>query len=136
MFYLEILMAKAKYGRTYLKLSDTSRDSLLKHFPPKFSKVFAEHITLEYGLLSETDYQFSSVSVIGYQCTSYLEVLVVAIDGNYTRHFDKGILHITLSAEPGISPVCSNYVLNAKHYEPHQPELVLDVEFQTKLFNF
>ena len=92
------------------------------------------HITLEYGNLSDTDYLFSKVSVVGYQSTSYLEVLVVAIDNDCTRPFDKEILHITLSTDSGISPVCSNYVLSAKLFES-KPELELDVEFQTKLFN-
>ena len=127
-------MAKSKYGRAFLKLTKKSREELLKHYPPRFSQVLAEHITLEYGNLSDTEYLFSKVSVVGYQSTSYLEVLVVAIDNDCTRHFDKELLHITLSTDSGISPVCSNYVLSAKLFES-KPELELDVEFQTKLFN-
>ena len=123
------------FGRAFLKLTDQSRDKLLLHYPPRFSEVFAEHITLEFGTLSDTDYRFSKVSVVGYQSTSYIEVLVVAIDGNYTRPSDNGILHITHSAKPGINPVCSNYVLTASLFESEQPELELDVEFQRKLFN-
>ncbi|WP_338455114.1 hypothetical protein [uncultured Alteromonas sp.] len=126
----------AKFGRAFLKLTDSSREKLLKLYPPRFSAVLAEHITLEHGSLTDTDYQFSKVSVVGYQSTSYLDVLVVAIDGSCIRPFDKGVLHITLSTQPGIAPACSNYVLSVKQYEKTESNLELDVEFQTKIYNF
>lgn len=124
-----------KYGRIFLELSDSSREELLKHFPPRFSEVLAKHISLKHGLLSDHEYRFENVVVIGYQFTSYLDVLVVEVDGNCTRLTDKKLLHITLSTKPGIAPVCSNDVLSEMLFQPCDLRLALDVELQVKYFN-
>lgn len=125
----------ALYGRCYLKLSESSKAEVLKQFPPKFSVVYASHITLEHGLLSNTVYRYSDVSIVGYQSTAYLEVLVVALDGNCTRQSDKKLLHITLSTLPNVPPVCSIDVLSEMLYQPVKLDLQLDVTFQSTLFN-
>jgi hypothetical protein len=122
-------------GLKKLTLTDTSRDLLLSHFPPKFSSVHATHITIEFGDLSEQHYDLHDVKVIGYQATSYLEVLVVSINNAITRRQDKQILHITLSTLHGIPPVCSNDVLNELLYQPLTNALPLQVELQTITFN-
>lgn len=125
----------ALYGRSYLKLSESSRSEVLKLFPPKFSVVYATHITLEHGLLSDTEYRYSNVSIVGYQSTTYLEVLVVALDGKCTRPSDKQLLHITLSTLPNVPPVCSVDVLSEMLYQPSKLDLQLDVTFHTTPFN-
>jgi|GEM_PF-5086094 len=124
-----------KFGHLFLELTESSREKLLKHYPPKFSEVFAKHISLEHGLLSENEYQVSNVVVIGYQSTSYLDVLVVEIDGSCMRLSDKKLLHITLSAKPGIAPVCSNDVLTELLYQPSNQRLPLDIQLKAKYFN-
>jgi hypothetical protein len=124
-----------KFGRVFLELTEASRAKLLKHFPPKFSEVFAKHISLEHGLLSDHEYRFKNVVVTGYQSTSYLDVLVVEVDGSCMRFSDKQVLHITLSAKPGIAPVCSNDVLSELLYQPCDLRLPLDVTLQTQYFN-
>lgn len=122
-------------GLKKLTLTDSSREILLSHFPPKFPSVHATHITLEHGELSEQHYDLNNVSVIGYQSTSYLEVLVVSINDAITRQSDKQFLHITLSTLQDIPPVCSNDVLNELLFEPLISALPLQVELQTIQFN-
>ena len=123
------------YGIKKLTLTDSSKAMLLSHFPPKFTSVHATHITLEHGILSDQHYDLHNVNVIGYQSTSYLEVLVVTINDSCTRSSDKQILHITLSTLQGISPVCSNDVLNELLYQPITIALPLQVELQIINFN-
>lgn len=130
-FYVEINMK----GIKQLTLTDSSREILLSHFPPKFPSVHATHITLEHGELSEQHYDLDNVNVIGYQATSYLEVLVVSINNAITRQSDKQILHITLSTLRDIPPVCSNDVLNELLYQPLTNALPLQVKLQTINFN-
>lgn len=124
-----------KYGIKKLTLTPESRAVLLQQFPPHLENVAASHITLEHGRLSDTDFDaIEEVNVIGYQSTSYLEVLVVSINGSYNRPSDNGILHITLSTSPSVPPVCSNEVLAQKLFQPlcHLP---LQVESQVQYFN-
>jgi hypothetical protein len=85
-------------------------------------------------VLSDDELATDNICVVGYQSTSYLETLVVAIDGSYTRKSDNGILHITLSTAPSVSPVCSNEVLVQKLYQPVCP-IPISVTPETQLFN-
>ena len=55
-----------KFGHLFLELTESSREKLLKHYPPKFSEVFAKHISLEHGLLSENEAGYDSSSVFSY----------------------------------------------------------------------
>lgn len=123
-----------KFGIKKLNLTPESRAILLQHFPPHLEEVIASHITLEHGVLSDDELATDNICVVGYQSTSYLETLVVAIDGSYTRKSDNGILHITLSTAPSVSPVCSNEVLVQKLYQPVCP-IPISVTPETQLFN-
>lgn len=123
-----------KFGIKKLNLRPESRASLLNQFPPQFERVAASHITLEHGELSDEEFtNINEVCVIGYQSTSYLEVLVVSINGSYTRSSDNGILHITLSTASSVVPVCSNEVLTQKLFDP-LCRIPIDVTPQTQLF--
>lgn len=123
-----------KFGIKKLNLAPESRALLLQQFPPQLEKVTASHITLEHGVLSDEEIAIEDICVIGYQSTSYLETLVVAIDGSCTRNSDNGILHITLSTAPSIAPVCSNEVLLQKLFQPVCP-VPITVIPETQLFN-
>jgi hypothetical protein len=122
------------FGIKQLKLSNESIQAIQKNFPLKYEIVLCSHITLEFGRLSDTDYQPSNVAIIGYQETSYLQVLVVSIDGSTMRSSDKKILHITLSHKPGITPVTSNDVLENMLFEKVTP-LAITVSPDTVIFN-
>ena len=121
-------------GLQKLVLTQPARDKLLSLITPRHSVVHASHVTLEFGEITDHIDTFNDVKVIGYQTTSYLDVLVIAINGSYTRKFDKKILHITLSTSPGIPPVCSNDVLEEMLFQPIAC-IPLQVNLETVTFN-
>ncbi|HAQ48660.1 MAG TPA: hypothetical protein DCR37_06400 [Glaciecola sp.] len=125
-------MNDVKIGLKKLVLSKDSRDQLLSRFPPKFAPN-SKHVTLEFGPLSSNDDDVSSVTVVGYQSSSYLEVLVVEMNGSSTRRSDNKTLHITHSLKPGVPPVCSNDVLEEMLWHPISP---ITVEVTPKTVNF
>lgn len=102
-----------KYGLKKLVLSDASRKLVLTAFPPLYETTFGKHITLEHGPLSSQENQCGNVEIIGYQKSSYLEVLVVSLDGSCTRDSDK--------QKKGIPPVHSNDVLKEMLFEKISP---------------
>lgn len=105
-------------GYIAYNLTDKSRGEILANFPPKFSKVIAHHITLEFGV--EDSNPLPSIpqkaEVIGYACNDKIECLVVRVDNQTRRNSDGKLLHITLSHSPEAKPVMSN-------------ELLMDVEY-------
>jgi hypothetical protein len=99
-------------------LTDQSRNLLLGKFPPKFEKVFCDHITFATGHSDKNIVPESkNISVIGYKIDEGgLEVLVVSV-GSTTRRPDGSIFHITHSLNPHkFSPKDSN-VLLSKGYD-------------------
>lgn len=108
-------------GIKKLTLTKQSQEKLINSFPPKFL-VACSHVTMEFGKFTDLDItHIERISVIGYQSTSYLEVLVVSVEGTSVRNNDKSILHITHSLKPNVAPVCSNYVLNELLYHKINP---------------
>jgi hypothetical protein len=132
-FHLILEKAMQLFGLKKLVISQSSREKLLATFPPLYNAK-SEHITLEFGALNMSDIDLSGVEIVGYQKTSYLEVLVVSINGSITRSSDKQILHCTHSLKDGIAPVCSNDVLNELLYQPVNP-IKIEVLSETQYFN-
>jgi len=84
------------------KLSDASREELLKRFPPKYSDVKAGHVTLKFPAAPEDAIPPAprSARVIGYaDGGDGVEAVVVEIDGSIQRP-DGRTFHITLSVDP------------------------------------
>lgn len=87
-----------------------------------YSEVRAHHVTLAYPddqvIFAESWLPLGTalgdeVLVVGrgFSITEDVQALVVAISGSTTRPFDGGILHITVSKQPGIPSTQSNQVI-------------------------
>lgn len=113
-------------------LSDDSKAKLLELFVPKFDKIFAHHITTEFGENSKLPIIPKTIEVIGYSSNHGIEALVVSIDDNTYRP-DGSIYHITWSLNPSeYSPVDSNKLLCENGYTMLDTPTLIKVE--PKLF--
>lgn len=123
-------------------LSRESRALLLKRFPPKFSKVFCDHVTLEFNLtdakleeMKEMLLLNDEVKVTGYVSGENaqghgVECFTVTVGGEAQRK-DKSFYHVTLSVEPPAKPVNSNQLLlDVKGESQRKLHIVLDGEFK------
>ncbi|MBR6412039.1 MAG: hypothetical protein IKS41_02625 [Alphaproteobacteria bacterium] len=87
------------------QLAPEEQQRLLKEFPPRYSKVYADHVTVQFGganvaLPKPAD----QMEIIGRADDNHgLEALVVRINGNLKRE-DGKIYHITWSLNPDIAP--------------------------------
>lgn len=101
-------------------LSKKSRRDLLAVFPPKFSIVAADHVTVKFGIPKDTKKPHSAnIQVVGYASDDSLEAAVVAVNGR-TGRSDGSIYHVTLSYEPNRKAVQSNGLLG-NGWEPVDP---------------
>jgi len=97
-------------------LDEESRMMLLMKYPPKYSKVIAHHVTLEFGVPSDTPPpNYADVKLMGYTDSGDgLEALVVSVNGS-TKRPDGKIYHITWSLDPDkYSPKDSNDLLTSR----------------------
>ncbi len=98
---------------TAYTLTEESRTALLEVFPPKYEKVIAHHITVEFGVPQDAEPPpEAELRVIGEGDTGDgLQALVVSIDGS-TQRPDGKTYHITWSLDPEkYKPVDSNALL-------------------------
>ena len=100
------------------ELSESSRRELLARFPPKYSDVKADHITVKFPAVPEdaAPPPPDSVAIIGYADSGDgLEALAVEIDGVRERP-DGNAYHITLSLDPqrGKEPGHSSELLRSQ----------------------
>ena len=105
--------AKTAAPHTILALTPEARQLILKKFPPKFSDVKADHVTLEYGVPKDSPTPPpATVIVVGYASDDSLEALAVTVDGELKRP-DGKVYHITLSLDrsKGRTPVESAALL-------------------------
>lgn len=112
-----------KKGYIAYNLTESSRAKLLSEFPPKFSKVVAHHITVQFGVsnLEPLPVTPFKVEVIGYACNDQIECVVVRVDDKERRSSDGKLLHITLSHNEEAKPVMSNDLLMDQEYTPVSP---------------
>jgi hypothetical protein len=80
--------------------------------PPVHQNIFAEHITVQYGISDDTPLPFApkKVVIIGYAFNDKAQAFVVEIDGNVERPDGKPY-HITLSTAERVKPFYSNILL-------------------------
>lgn len=103
---------------------------LMLRYPPKYSKVLAHHVTVEFGVPSDTPSpNYCDVRLVGYSDSGDgLEALVVSVNGTRDRP-DGKIYHITWSLDPDkYAPKDSNDLL-ASHV--NRWTMVLPVELAT-----
>ncbi len=86
---------------TAYKLTDETRQFLLDKFPPKYSKVIAHHVTVDFGVPAGTELPpEAELRVVGEgDSGDGLQALVVSVNGS-TRRTDGKTYHITWSLEP------------------------------------
>ena len=109
-------------------LSEETRDALLERFPPKYEKVIAHHITVEFGVIADTPVPpEAEIKVVGYANNDEgLEALVVSVDGNQQRE-DGVYYHITWSLDPDeFKPVDSGDMIGYGNYT-----LILPIPIET-----
>jgi hypothetical protein len=104
------------------KLPQAEREMLLGHFPPKYDRLDADHVTLRPGATPETPLPREvEARVVGRADDGKsLECLVVELDGTTDRP-DGSTYHITWSLGPGRRAVQSNDVLRDLGWK-HIPE--------------
>jgi hypothetical protein len=98
---------------TAYALTSTARELLLDKFPPKYEKVLAHHVTVEFGVPADTNLPEDAVlKVIGEADSGDgLQALVVSVNGS-TRRPDGGTFHVTWSLDPEkYKPVDSNELI-------------------------
>ena len=94
------------------RLTESSREMLLKRFPPRYPDVIAHHITLSLGKGAP---EHATIKVIGYVTDGVgLEALLVSVNGSSVRGSDNTRYHITWSIDraAGYKPVHSNRVIS------------------------
>ena len=111
------------------KLVQDERDRLLEHFPPRYSKVIADHVTLRAGASKDTPLPRPvSAEIVGH-CDDgdSLECLVVALDGSTDRP-DGSTYHITWSLGPGRKAIESNDAIHRLGWRPLDRSIPVTLE--------
>ena len=125
----EIFKEDDKSIMVFLEVEESSRDNLLKHFPPKYHEVIAHHITYK-GPKNNIPTDKDNFEVVGYTDDGVgLEAVVVAINGDTTR-LDGNLYHITLSIDrsKGYKPVHSNDVIKETGFENISPPMRINIK--------
>jgi hypothetical protein len=111
---------KVRGGYQAFEISEASRATLARSFPPKFPEFIGHHVTYKFGVKSDQPLpEAREFRVVGYACDDQgIEALVVEVDGTITRP-DGRTYHITwsLDREAGFKPVMSNDLIQSKGYE-------------------
>jgi hypothetical protein len=94
------------------KLNGEQRQQLLERFPPRFSEVDADHVTLQAKVAADAPLPDRvTAAIVGRgEDGEGVEAMVVAIDGTTDRP-DGSTYHITWSLAPGRQARESNQVL-------------------------
>lgn len=120
----------AKRGSvTGWKLSRGQRAQLLERFPPRYTEVIADHVTLRVGASADTPLprQVPARIVGRADDGQSLECMVVELDGSTDRP-DGSTYHITWSLGPGRKARESNDVLRDKGWDYLDAPVAIDLE--------
>jgi hypothetical protein len=104
-----------KHGYSCYLLTDFGKHVLLENLPATFRKVFAHHVTYEFGIPEKLPPIASTVNVIATASNDRIQVAIVEVRGSTVRP-DGGTFHITISLDPtlGTKPVDSNKLIADK----------------------
>lgn len=112
---------KAKPGKSVIgwKVDPTQRNELLQQFPPIFSQLVADHVTLKAKVASDADLPPPVTGEIVGRIDDGrgVEAMVVSIDGSTDRP-DGSAYHITWSLAPGRRAKESNDVIAKLGWKP------------------
>lgn len=99
-------------------LTSAARAKLLEAFPPKYDKVIAHHITVQFNVTEEGQRMLNGPTpvckVMAYGCDSKIDCVLVNLNKTCARP-DGSWYHVTLSCSPTGEPVDSNAFLKANH---------------------
>ena len=111
------------------KLPQEQRTLLLERFPPKYSNVVADHVTLRVGATPQTPLPRKvDARIVGRADDGdSLECLVVELDGTTDRP-DGSTYHITWSLGPGRKARQSNDVLRDKGWSHIDAPIAVELE--------
>lgn len=124
-------------GYTYYRLTEISKNKLLRAFPKQYKKLIAHHITEKFGDVDQSDIPSdANVQVIGHaDSEDGLEALVVTVNGNLRRE-DGSIYHITWSLDPAkYKPVDSNKLIMDGNWYRLYYKILISTEPDIELFN-
>lgn len=101
------------------KLDRVEREALLRRFPPAYSEVVADHVTLRVGATAATPLPRPvEAAIVGRADDGDgLECLVVGLDGTTDRP-DGSTYHVTWSLGPGRRARESNDLLRERGWTP------------------
>lgn len=98
-------------GYSAFNLTKQSRKLLLEKIDPSFPKVIAHHVTYQYNVSDKDQLPKETiVKVVGYAKNSFIECVVVEVNGS-SKRLDGKIYHITISHKEGHKAVESNNLL-------------------------
>ena len=111
------------------KLPSDERETLLTRFPPRYSNINADHVTLRVGATSTTPLpRKPEAQIVGRADDGdSLECLVVELDGTTDRP-DGSTYHITWSLGPGRTARESNDVLRDRGWEHLDAPIPVELE--------
>lgn len=120
---------KPRKGYVAFVLDEHQREYLISHFPFKYPKEIAHHVTLKFGVSEDSIWlekaqKASKFEVIGEADSGDgLQALAVKVDGHTLRP-DGGKFHITWSLDPSkYKPVDSNKLIEEGDWEKVTPIL-------------
>jgi hypothetical protein len=116
-------------GITGWRLPEADREALLMRFPPRYSKIVADHVTLRCGTDTGTELPTEHAgAVIGEADDgSGVQALVVAVGGKSERG-DGSHFHLTWSLAEGRKAKESNDVIAARGWRPVNPPIAIMLE--------
>ena len=111
------------------KLPRDEREQLLQRFPPRYSDVIADHVTLRVGASAQTPLpRKPEARIVGRADDGEsLECLVIELDGT-THRPDGSTYHITWSLGPGRKARESNDVLRDLGWRPIDAAIPVELE--------
>ena len=111
------------------KLAPDDRELLLRHFPPTYDDVIADHVTLRLGATAQTPLpRKPTARVVGMADDGRsLECLVVELDGTTDRP-DGSTYHITWSLGAGRKARESNDVLRDQGWTPVDEPIAIELQ--------
>lgn len=102
-----------KMGYTAFNLEPSARHILLNHYPAKFNKVVAHHVTYKFKVPENSEIpKINTIRVIGYSHNENIECVVVEVNGTSIRD-DGKLFHITISHNANAKPFDSNTLLES-----------------------
>jgi hypothetical protein len=105
-------------GILWLKLDQDSKQLLEESYPPRYPRIFYDHVTLAFGVTrgSVSHLIGQAATVQAYAHAHNAQIEAVRIEPNELPD-TYGVPHITLSALEGTAPFQSVAMLKAEHEE-------------------